>query len=131
LQNETKWGIPSFLSTRQTDTPSTNFCSITVLKHIQVCSQSTSIDDLFIPLLVKGGTEKYIVLDGKMLEPWRLSSIGETMHETVSVDFGGIFGEYELPLEFGHLSEECHLGRKVNESHSRGIAYLQGGQSFR
>ena len=39
------------------------------------------------------------------------------MHETVSVDFVGGFREYELPFEFSHLSEKCHLNRKVNESH--------------
>jgi len=45
------------------------------------------------------------------------------MHETVSVNFVGGFREYELPLEFSHLSEKCHLNRKVNESH-RGYTLL-------
>jgi hypothetical protein len=114
-RNKTKCIIPGFLSTRQTDTPGANFCSITILKHIQVCSQSASIDDLFVPLLIERRTEEYIVLDGKMLEPWGLSSIGETMHKTVSVNFVGIFGEYELSLELGRLSEKRHLSWKVNE----------------
>ena len=76
---------------------------------------------MFIPLLIERGTEKYIVLDGKMLEPGRLSSIRETMHQAVLVDFVGIFGEYEFSPELGHLSEECHLNWKVNESQSRKV----------
>ena len=45
------------------------------------------------------------------------------MHETVSVDFVGCFGEYELSLEFSHFSEKCHLNSKVDESH-RGYILL-------
>ena len=66
---------PSFLSARQADTPSANLCGVSVLKHIQVRSQSTSIDNLFIPLLIGGSTEKYVIPDGEMLEPRGLCSI--------------------------------------------------------
>jgi hypothetical protein len=111
--------VPGFLSSRQTDTPGTDFRRIAVLKHIQVWSQSTSINDPFIPLLIEGRAEKYIVLDRKMLEPWGLSSIGDTMHKAISVDFRRAFSEYELPLEFRHLPEECHLSWRVSEAHGK------------
>ena len=60
-----------------------------------------------------------------------MSSIRETMHKPVSVDFVGIFGEYEFPFEFGHLSEKCHLNWKVNESHKGNVppAYKEGSLS--
>ena len=53
------------------------------------------------------------------------------MHEALSVDPVGIIGEYDLPFEFSHLSEKCHLNKKVNESHNRKVptTYKEGSLS--
>ena len=48
------------------------------------------------------------------------------MHETVSIDSVRSFREYELPLEFNHLSEKCHLSRNVNQSTGVHHAYEVG-----
>jgi hypothetical protein len=112
-QTETKYA-PCLLSTRQTDAPSTDFCGIAILKHVQVRSERAGLDDLFIPILIERRTEEYIVLDRKVLEPRRLGSVGKTVHKAVFVDLERVLGEYKLPFEFGHFSKECHLGEKVS-----------------
>ena len=52
---------------------------------------------MFVPFLIKRGAKKDIVLDGKVLESWILSSVGEAMHETILVNLAGIFGESSSP----------------------------------
>ena len=89
--------------------PCTNLGCIAILEDIQIWSQSAGLDNSMITSIVIRIAEQYVVPDGLVSQPWRLSSVGDRVSQAELVDLGHAFCHDNFPAERRHLTQQSHL----------------------